>query len=429
MVLQGSFDHVSDDDFARVTIAAAFVHAPHLDPSATSWLPFHFWILGLAMAIFGRSLDVARVASLAIASFAATLPYLALRLGPAQASRVRALTAVAFAVVSPWGLWLGASTVPESFTASFTAAAMVALGGVGKAKDEACEEWKIQLMQTAFAMVLLAACLSRYEPWPAAAVLACVLSMRHVRQWQQPKQHAFVLVIVLVAIGPLMWMAWNAYAHGSFVHFFHRVSNYKRAIGEGSTSALTALFFFPRLLITMRPDVVIASACAMFLLRCSEVRRVWATPLACASASILFLAYGNVRDGAPAHHPERALVGIVMVLALFAVDAIGQIFEKSTRQVTVVLSTVVAMVTLMWLANLRALWGHEIPGTSQQEDRHAQIAAGRQLRSEPGLHIAVTPCEFEHFALLAAFGAPERALVLPRSHKPVASDCPQIERR
>lgn len=378
------------------------------------------------MAVFGRSLDVARAASIAIASLAATLPYLALRLGPAEASRIRALLAVTFAMISPWGLWLGASTVPESFTASFTSAAVVALGGVGKPKGEVCKECKMQVM---FALALLAACLSRYEAWPVAAVLAFVLSTRQFRQFRQSKQRAFVLPIVLVAIGPLMWMAWNAYAHGSFVHFFHRVSNYKRAIGEGSTGALTALLFYPRLLVTMRPDVAIASACAMFLLRRAEVRRVWAAPLVCAAASMLFLAYGNVLDGAPAHHPERALVGIVMVLAIFGVDAIGRTFARSTRRVAIVLSTVVAVVALVWLANLRALWGHEIPGTSQQEDRHAQIEAGRRLRAEAIDHIVITPCELEHFALLAAFGAPERALVLPRSHKPVTSDCPQIERR
>jgi len=54
------FTHVSDDDFARVTLAQAFAHAPQLDPTGTSWLPFPFWLNGGAMALFGRSLAVAR---------------------------------------------------------------------------------------------------------------------------------------------------------------------------------------------------------------------------------------------------------------------------------------------------------------------------------------------------------------------------------
>src|SRR5438270_1048797 len=91
-VLALGFDHVSDDDFARVTIAQSFAHAPKLDPSGTSWLPFPFWSLGLAMMLLGRSLEVARAFSIALASAAATLPYLALR--RAGAPRAHALTAI-----------------------------------------------------------------------------------------------------------------------------------------------------------------------------------------------------------------------------------------------------------------------------------------------------------------------------------------------
>src|SRR5438270_8746152 len=75
LVLGLGFDHVSDDDFARVTIAQSFAHSPKLDPSGTSWLPFPFWALGSAMLLAGRSLATARVASIAFASAAAVLPY------------------------------------------------------------------------------------------------------------------------------------------------------------------------------------------------------------------------------------------------------------------------------------------------------------------------------------------------------------------
>ncbi|MDB4941233.1 MAG: hypothetical protein JWP97_767, partial [Labilithrix sp.] len=93
------FDHVSDDDFARVTIAQTFARRPHLDPSGTSWLPFPFWALGGALAVLGRSLAAARVASVALASLAAALPYAALR--ATGASRGRALAAAAFALLAP----------------------------------------------------------------------------------------------------------------------------------------------------------------------------------------------------------------------------------------------------------------------------------------------------------------------------------------
>ena len=174
LVLALGFDHVSDDDFARVTIAQSFAHAPKLDPSGTSWLPFPFWALGSVMVVAGRSLAVARVASIAFASLAAVLPYVALRMTgasrrAAHRSRWRSRT------LSPWSLWLGAATVPESFTASFTAAAAIALGSPRGPRLRAAST------RSGFALALLAACLSRYEPWPVAAVLAIVLAVRGVR--------------------------------------------------------------------------------------------------------------------------------------------------------------------------------------------------------------------------------------------------------
>src|SRR5438105_4470054 len=60
------FRAVSDDDFARVVIAERWAAAPALDPSGTSWLPLPFWINGAMLALFGRSLDVARVVAVAL---------------------------------------------------------------------------------------------------------------------------------------------------------------------------------------------------------------------------------------------------------------------------------------------------------------------------------------------------------------------------
>ena len=57
-VLHVGFRQVSDDDYARAVIAEQFAHAPALDPSGTSWLPFPFWLHGGLMMIFGRSLWV-----------------------------------------------------------------------------------------------------------------------------------------------------------------------------------------------------------------------------------------------------------------------------------------------------------------------------------------------------------------------------------
>jgi hypothetical protein len=425
LVLALGFDHVSDDDFARVTIAQSFAHAPKLDPSGTSWLPFPFWALGSVMMAAGRSLAVARVASIVLASLAAALAYLALR--AVGASRASSLLALAFATLSPWSLWLGASTVPESFTASFTAAAAIGLGARGTVPRGA---------RVGFALAMLAACLSRYEPWPVAAVLALVLALRAVSVSSgAPRERRLDLVLAgLVALGPLAWLAWNAHAHDDAFHFFQRVARFKRALGEGTQDTLPALLLYPRLLLARRPDVLVAAACALLTGRMlsdsgAELRARWTIPLACAAAQLAFLAYGNVRDGAPAHHPERALLGIVFLVAAFAADVLVEAIRAARgRRAHAAALGVAALVVASWLVNDADLLA-QVPGTSSSEVRTAQIAAGTALERDKVDHLFLTPCSFEHFALIAAFGAPERVDIGPRTNTEVTASCPAVERR
>ncbi len=402
------FDHVSDDDFARVTIAQAFAHAPKLDPSGTSWLPFPFWTLGTAMAVFGRSLGVAVAAGIAFSSLAVTAPYLALR--AVDVPRGRALLAVAFAFGTPWCLWLGAAPVPESFTASLTAAAAIAIGATHPRTRALCG-----------AAIALAA-LSRYEPWPAAAVLALVLGVRAARTARG--RASFAVVAALCAAAPLLWMAWNAHAHDGPLHFFRRVSTFKRAIGAGATDTVGALLLYPRLLVTTRPEVAVP---ALFLLvpalRDQTMRRRWGVPLLCVAAQLAFLAYGNARDGAPAHHPERALLGPLVLLALFVADAgFAKLRELVDDGRGLGARGAAAAIAIAWVISSARGW--DPPGRSASEDRSEAIARGLELRRAGVKAIAVTPCAYEHFALIAAFGAPERVRLEPRAS--IAHACPDV---
>ncbi|MDB5212281.1 MAG: hypothetical protein JWO86_208 [Myxococcaceae bacterium] len=427
------FDHVSDDDFARVTIAQSFAHTPKLDPSGTSWLPFPFWALGSVMLVAGRSLAMARAASIAFASAAAVLPYVALRM--TGTDRRAALLALAFAILSPWSVWLGAATVPESFTASFTAAAAIALGSMRGPR--------LPLpARIAFALALLAACLSRYEPWPVAAVLGVTLAVRGMRGLRGSKtardaaasgDTGDLLVAAIVAAGPLLWMAWNGHAHGDALHFFERVARFKRALGEPATGTLDALLLYPRLFVMRRPDVVVALALAftaghVFVKSRAEVRSAWLVPLACAAAEVAFLAYGNARDGAPAHHSERALLGVMFLTAMFAADVLVLAAPAALARARAPALAVAGLVAAAWLVN-GVIGLRDVPGSGPNEDRSAQIAAGSTLRAENVEHVEVTPCAYEHFALVAAFAAPEKVAILPRTDAVVTPSCPAVERR
>ena len=54
------------------------------------------------------------------------------------------------------------------------------------------------------------------------------------------------------------------------------------------------------------------------------------------------------------------------------------------------------------------------------------IARGLELRAAHVEHADITPCAFEHSALIAAWGAPERATVLARTGDPPGPACPSV---
>jgi hypothetical protein len=221
-------------------------------------------------------------------------------------------------------------------------------------------------------------------------------------------------------------MAWNAHAHDGALHFFRRVATFKREIGGGATDTAQAVLFFPRLLASMRPDLLAATACALPLLRSREVRSRWAIPLACGAAQVGFLALGNARDGAPAHHSERALLATTFILACFAADVLVTALPALHARAR---GSVFALVTVLgvgWIINFRGVFG-EAPGETPLDDRRAQIAEGARLRGSE--HLVVTPCTYEHFALIASFGAPERVETLASSREAPSASCPRVERR
>jgi hypothetical protein len=267
----------------------------------------------------------------------------------------------------------------------------------------------------AFAAAVAAACLSRYETWPAAAVIAIGLVLRA----RAPEERRRLLALAaLCAAAPIAWMAWNAYAHDGPLHFFRRVSSFKRAIGEGVTDTSTALFLYPKLLFTVRPEVTVPALVLLPALGDRETRRRWLLPLLAAAGQVAFLAYGNARDGAPAHHPARALLSTLVILAAFAAD-VGIPRASLSRLPRIA----AAGAAVAWLASF-VLGARPVPGTGPSEERAAQVARGLALRSEE--HLVVTPCAFEHFALLAAYAAPERATIEPRTNAPVTDGCPTV---
>jgi hypothetical protein len=440
-VLFVGFSHVSDDDYARTVIAQQFARAPRLDPSATSWLPLPFWIEGAVMALAGRTLAVARTVGVVLGAASVVVPYLAWRAAGMQ--RVPAFAATAVAMALPWNAWLGVATVPESWSAAFLAASVIALNVVTAAP------WAAGL--------LLASSLSRYEAWPACALFAALCVVRGLRAAQATRDRTAApiptparraasglpgapwICAAIALSGPVLWMAWNAHAHGSALHFLARVSNFRRASGAADISLWAKVFGYPQALFRETPEAAILGLVgAVGLLASPKLRSRWLWTAISTLAVLAFLIEGDLRDGAPTHHPERALAALWWVLPGLGIDTLAHAWRSRPLSLRVN--------TCMWQRRLFAFawpapvalvaWGlslpsrfREYPGTSAWDQRDAQIARGEAMRTRHVAAAVITPCSYEHFALLAAWGEPERAQVNPQLHTPPTPDCPKVVER
>jgi hypothetical protein len=328
---------------------------------------------------------------------------------------------VGVASALPWSVWLGVATVPEAFTACLVAAGAIAVtspsGGV----------------RMLAALALFAASLSRYEAWPACAVFSA--ANLFAPRARAPGRRASTLGASVVALaGPIGWMLWNAHAHGSPLHFVTRVAAYRQAIGAAAIPLAVKLIAFPAALASASPLLLALSLVGALVLPFDAgLRRRWIPPLGSAAAILLFLVYGDLRDGAPTHHLERAVLPILWILAPFAADSLRVFARRAawgrpSREMWVFGVAVAG--SMAWLALLPATL-RDAPGMSEGESRAAQLARGEALRGSGlrGERWTITPCAYEHFALMAATGEPERFAVLPPTQTPVTAACPQLEAR
>lgn len=417
--LHQGFSHVSDDDYARTVIAQRFAHAPALDPSGTSWLPAPFWLTGAAMAAAGRTMGVARAVAVALGAASVLAPYEAIR--AAGVARWTAAAATAIAMALPWNAWLGVAAVPEGWFGALVAAAIIAT------PVERARPWA--------AAALLVASLSRYEAWPACAAAAALWAWSAARRRgagggaSRDGVRRDVACAVVAAAGPLAWMAWNAHAHGDALHFVARVTTFRHTIGAADVPLADKLLGYPRALLAETPEAAVLGAASVAGLGSPAWRARWRWPAAIVLTMVAFLVWGDVHDGAPTHHPARALTPTWWVLVAMGVDALAVVAERMTgasRRARAWAAGGAALACIAWCASLPARWA-DAPGRGDAERRDAQIARGLGMRARDVLAARITPCAFEHFALLAAWGAPERATVEARTGEPVGPECPRVE--
>lgn len=411
LVLALGFRAVSDDDFSRVVIAEQFALLPRLDPSGTSWLPFPFWLNGAAMLAFGRSLFVARAVAvvLGVASMVLVL-FAARRL---SASRAGALWGTCLAAVIPWSARLGVATVPELPTAALALFAMSTLVGPDP-------RGRARLLGGA---ALLCATLSRYDVWPIALAFSLFCGFDFVTKIGVSSKTNIKISFgaALSLVGPISWIAWNRVSRGNALDFLDRVAAYRRALGEGADGRASRLFAYPAAMVRHEPELFLLLFGLVCLVAVPRLRLVSASslrpyvrPFSIALFQLAALSAALVKDGAPTHHPERALLVSLLLVAVLVGDLAAASWAAAGPKARLVLCASGLSAVLAG-----ALFARRFVPADEFVPRADEVALGEALRAKvpAGERVLVEVTDYGHFAVTAAFGRPED-VVLDRDLDP-----------
>jgi hypothetical protein len=387
------FRALSDDDYARVTIAQEFALHPKLDPSGTSWLPFPFWLNGGAMWMFGTSLTVAR----AIALLSSCVSGLLLWWGACWAgvpSKEAALGSI-LPLFLPLIVVLTAATVPELLTASLASFALfVATQSAPRA-------------QMVAALAISAACLSRYDVWPLVPLLVLHAGWLAFKASSATERMWLVAAIVVAPAGAVFWMVWNVHAHGSALHFLARVASYHRNFTGDFPSISELLSTYPAALVRGAP-LHMWAAFLLLIAGGNRLLRRWWLPLTGGAVMLFGLVAAHSRGGAPTHHPERAVVTLWLLVSVLVpawLSTEKRLRKERVRQVMYAWVLMASVVTYFRAHRLR--WH---VGASREEE----LALGQALRTwvPPGQRVAMVPNSYGFFATKAAWGRPRDLIAL-----------------
>ena len=396
------FRALSDDDYARISIAQRFAESASFDPSRTSWLPAPFWVYGAMFRVFGTDLSVARVTAIALSTAATLLVYVVARL--LGACRPGALVGAALSALLPYSALLGIAAVPE-----VPCAALILFGAATLAPRE-------PTLRALGGLSLTLACLSRYEAWPVAAVFA------GFSLCDATKNRRFVAGAAVALFGPVLWLLVGRAEHGHALFFVTRVASYRRALAPASSSPLALrLLEYPGFLLRAEPELG-----ALFVVVASRAWRIADRQKLAAYrrsglalfALLAFLMFGSTQGGVPTHHAARVLLPIWFFACVLCGHGLAHLIARTAGG---------ARVTWLSLCVAAALVGVLVrPKLLPQEsfaERQLELAAGSEAKRRGVTALAVDTTDYGYLAVQAAFGSPTRSSPLddhdPRHARPL----------
>jgi hypothetical protein len=387
------FRALSDDDYARISIAQRFAASPSIDPSQTSWLPAPFWAYGAAFRVFGTGLHVAQVTAVALSCAATLLVYVAARV--LGACRPAAFVGAALSTLLPYSAVLGAAALPE-----VPCGALILFGATTLASTK-------RDTRALGGLALCVACLSRYEAWPVAVAFAIF----GVWDAARTRQATLLAGAGLALLGPALWLLTGRLEHGDALFFVARVANYRRALGADTTGSLTQqLLEYPSLLLRAEPELFGLFA-VVALAEWRHVARGELAPYRRAGLALLallaFMVFGSVRDGVPTHHAARVLLPLWFFTCVACGHGLAHRIARTAWGARISLIAVsIAAIALGLLAK---------PKLSPVEgfaERARELEAGTEAERRRATKLAIDTPDYGYFAVQAGLGSPAQSSVL-----------------
>jgi len=221
------------------------------------------------------------------------------------------------------------------------------------------------------------------------------------------------LAALLAIAGPLGWLVHGARAHGDAWFFLARVADYRRAVGGASVPLLARIFGYPLAVLRCEPELAVVTASAIVAAYAGGVSRALGRyrRLGLLMAVLLaFLVVGDLYDGAPTHHAERALLPIWLAFAVVAGDVWVGAWPLLDRARRLRIAAIAAPALVMCVLVVRPWFARR----DSFIDRSAEVAIGRSAAqaAAPSERVAIDTADFGFYAVMAAFGIPERAYPL-----------------
>jgi hypothetical protein len=167
------------------------------------------------------------------------------------------------------------------------------------------------------------------------------------------------------------------------------------------------LSHYPKVLLRAEPELM-SLLLLVFVPHAIASLRAFFLPLLGLTFALLLLIYGDCRDGAPTHHPERPLLMFWLGAAVLAGALIENVWQHQRR--ALLFSAVLAL-------SLYALR----PAFTYRDSfvrRDAELEIG-EIAREHARHgtLLIATHDFGYFAVMTGFGHPSRAVAL-REHDP-----------